>query len=59
MTSEQIEQNKKLIEEVLEAYPEKAAKRRKKHLKVIEQQGTDCGVKSNVKSVPGVMTTRS
>ena len=58
MASEKIEQNKQLIQEVLEAYPAKAAKRRKKHLNVIEEKGADCGVKSNVKSVPGVMTTR-
>ncbi|WP_075218235.1 nitrogenase molybdenum-iron protein alpha chain [Mongoliimonas terrestris] len=57
----------KLIEEVLEAYPEKFAKRRKKHLNVAKdgdevaedgQPLTECDVKSNIKSVPGVMTIR-
>jgi nitrogenase molybdenum-iron protein alpha chain len=57
----------KLIEEVLEAYPEKFAKRRKKHLNVAQgtdetaedgQPLTECDVKSNIKSVPGVMTIR-
>ncbi|MGF1539762.1 MAG: nitrogenase molybdenum-iron protein alpha chain [Pleurocapsa sp.] len=53
-----VEDNKQLIKEVLEAYPEKAAKRREKHLDVYEEGNSDCGVKSNKKSVPGVMTTR-
>ncbi|MBO9998004.1 MAG: nitrogenase molybdenum-iron protein alpha chain [Cyanobacteria bacterium SID2] len=47
-----------LVQEVLEAYPEKAAKKRAKHLNVYEEGKSDCGVKSNVKSIPGVMTTR-
>lgn len=51
------ELSKKLIEEVLEAYPEKGAKKRKKHLSVADGK-SDCGVKSNVKSVPGMMTIR-
>jgi len=49
---------KQVIEEILEAYPEKAAKKRGKHLNVHEEGKSDCGVKSNIKSVPGVMTTR-
>jgi nitrogenase molybdenum-iron protein alpha chain len=53
-----IEEKKDLIKEVLEAYPSKAAKRRKPHLDVYEEGNSDCGVKSNKKSVPGVMTTR-
>ncbi|MBI5920770.1 MAG: nitrogenase molybdenum-iron protein alpha chain [Betaproteobacteria bacterium] len=50
--------NKTLITEVLEAYPEKAAKKRAKHLNVYEEGKPDCGVKSNIKSLPGVMTIR-
>ena len=58
--------NEQLIEEVLAAYPDKAKKRRKKHLDVAEDKGTDaeghalseCDVKSNIKSIPGVMTVR-
>ena len=58
--------NEKLIEEVLSAYPDKSQKRRKKHLSVAKDKGTDeeghavseCDVKSNIKSVPGVMTIR-
>ena len=38
-----------LIEEVLKAYPEKAAKRRAKHLGVHEEGKSDCDVKSNIK----------
>jgi nitrogenase molybdenum-iron protein alpha chain len=61
------ELNEKLIEEVLSAYPEKFAKRRKKHLNVAKAAGeddatkeplTECDVKSNIKSIPGVMTIR-
>jgi len=47
-----------LIEEVLKAYPEKSAKRRAKHLTVHEEGKSDCDVKSNIKSLPGVMTVR-
>src|SRR3974390_345263 len=50
--------NKQLINEVLEAYPEKCAKRRAKHLGTFEEGKPDCGVKSNIKSIPGVMTIR-
>jgi len=50
--------NRELINTVLEAYPEKAAKKRAKHLGVYESDKAECGVKSNVKSLPGVMTIR-
>jgi nitrogenase molybdenum-iron protein alpha chain len=50
--------HERIIEEVLEAYPEKAAKNRRKHLSVAQDGARDCGVKSNVKSLPGVMTIR-
>jgi nitrogenase molybdenum-iron protein alpha chain len=49
---------KQLIQEVLDAYPDKARKKREKHLNVYEEGKADCGVKSNIKSVPGSMTTR-
>ena len=52
------ELHKKLIEEVLEAYPEKTAKKRAKHLAVTEDGASECGVKSNIKSIPGVMSIR-
>ena len=52
------EEKRALIEEVLAAYPEKSQKKREKHLNVYEEGKSDCGVKSNVKSLPGVMTTR-
>ncbi|MDD3445597.1 MAG: nitrogenase molybdenum-iron protein alpha chain, partial [Zavarzinia sp.] len=56
----------RLIEEVLEAYPDKSRKRRAKHLSVakdvegeeVAEPLTECDVKSNIKSVPGVMTIR-
>ena len=50
--------HKKLIEEVLETYPEKTAKKRAKHLTVAEEGASECGVKSNIKSIPGVMSIR-
>ncbi|RVI99439.1 nitrogenase molybdenum-iron protein alpha chain [Sinorhizobium meliloti] len=59
--------HEKLIEEVLSHYPDKAAKRRKKHLSVAKnkqetaeegQVVSECDVKSNIKSIPGVMTIR-
>lgn len=53
-----VESNKALIKEVLETYPEKTQKKRQKHLNVYEEGQSDCGVKSNKQSIPGVMTTR-
>lgn len=50
--------HEKLIEEVLESYPEKTAKKRSKHLSVAQDGASDCGVKSNIKSIPGVMSIR-
>ncbi|MDQ0326730.1 nitrogenase molybdenum-iron protein alpha chain [Rhodopseudomonas julia] len=57
-----------LIEEVLKAYPDKAQKKRSRHLSVAkpaeapeeggEQNLSECAVKSNIKSIPGVMTIR-
>ncbi|OGS90408.1 MAG: nitrogenase molybdenum-iron protein alpha chain [Gallionellales bacterium GWA2_60_18] len=58
MTTDVKERNRKLIQDVLAAYPEKAAKKRVKHLNVYEEGKPDCGVKSNIKSLPGVMTVR-
>ncbi|MFZ1413032.1 MAG: nitrogenase molybdenum-iron protein alpha chain [Defluviicoccus sp.] len=50
--------HEKLIEEVLEGYPDKTAKKRAKHLSVAQDGASDCGVKSNIKSIPGVMSIR-
>jgi nitrogenase molybdenum-iron protein alpha chain len=50
--------NKELVEEVLKAYPDKFAKRRAKHIGAYQSGKPDCGVKSNIKSIPGVMTIR-
>ena len=52
------ERNKQMIGEVLEAYPEKTAKKRAKHLVTYDEGKGDCAVKSNIKSIPGVMTIR-
>lgn len=56
-----IEQDtQKIIDETLKIYPEKTKKERKKHLFVNDPDCTSstCGLKSNVKSRPGVMTSR-
>lgn len=50
--------NKELVEEVLKVYPDKTAKRRAKHIGSYQSGKPDCGVKSNIKSIPGVMTIR-
>ena len=58
-SSEEVKaRNQEAIQEVLKAYPEKYAKRRAKHLGTFEEGKPDCGVKSNIKSIPGVMTIR-
>ena len=54
------EQTEALISEVLEVYPEKAKKDRKKHLAANDtslEQSKKC-ITSNRKSLPGVMTIR-
>lgn len=56
-----IEQDtERLIEEVIDIYPEKAKKERKKHLLSNDPECTSstCQLKSNVKTIPGVMTSR-
>jgi len=61
--------HQRLIAEVLAAYPDKTRKRRQKHLSTatdVEAPATEeaaeplteCDVKSNIKSIPGVMTVR-
>ena len=52
------ERNKQMISEVLTAYTEKTAKKRAKHLATFEESKGECGVKSNLKTIPGVMTIR-
>jgi nitrogenase molybdenum-iron protein alpha chain len=49
---------KQLISDVLGEYPEKTAKKRARHINVYEEGKSDCGVKSNIKSIPGLMTVR-
>ena len=58
--SRAIEDTKKMIDEVLEVYPEKTKKVRAKHIAPNDPSGqcSSCQVKSNVKSRPGVMTVR-
>ena len=58
MEAEAKQARKALIADVLSEYPPKTAKRRSKHLNVYEEGDSDCGVKSNIKSIPGVMTVR-
>jgi nitrogenase molybdenum-iron protein alpha chain len=49
---------RQLVADVLAEYPAKTAKKRGKHLNVYDEGNSDCGVKSNIKSIPGVMTVR-
>jgi len=58
--SNAIKDTQKIIEEILEAYPERTKKDRAKHLTANDPSGrcSTCQVKSNVKSRPGVMTVR-
>ena len=53
--------NEGLIREAVEVHPEKAGKKRARHLGTVKtdaEGNSSCGVKSNIKSVPGVMTQR-
>lgn len=55
------ESSEKIVEKLLEAYPDKVKKERKKHFEVNSQEVIEtgkCSIKSNVKSRPGVMTVR-
>lgn len=55
------ETSEKLVEKLLEVYPDKARKERKKHFEVNSEElieTSKCSIKSNVKSRPGVMTVR-
>ena len=58
MEAEAKQARRALIADVLSEYPPKTAKRRGKHLNVYEEGDSDCGVKSNIKSIPGLMTVR-
>ncbi|HBP65875.1 MAG TPA: nitrogenase molybdenum-iron protein alpha chain, partial [Desulfosporosinus sp.] len=50
---------KQVVEDVLDIYPEKAKKNRTKHIAVKDDDNcAGCAVKSNAKTVPGVMTAR-
>ena len=59
-SSAKINQTQKLIDQVLEIYPEKTRIDRAKHVKPNDPTSdcSSCAVKSNVKSKPGVMTVR-
>lgn len=56
-----VEAKQQLVEDILEAYPEKARKDRQKHYQINTAESVSCGIctlKSNMKSRPGVMTIR-
>jgi len=58
-----INETREFIEELLKAYPEKTRKKRAQHFRVKEAEikegcESSCPIKSNVKSIPGVMTAR-
>lgn len=52
------EKIQKVIDEVLDAYPEKAKKSRAKHLTINDPCTKTCPINANRKSIPGVMTSR-
>jgi len=58
MSTLTIEKTQEIINEVLSVYPEKTRKKRAKHLQPNDPGCSTCGVKSNIKSIPGVMTAR-
>ena len=68
MSDSVINEKNRFIEELLDKYPEKARKKRAGHIVVKKPEAscdpsdetcaTKCPIKSNVKSVPGVMTAR-
>lgn len=49
---------KELLNDILEGYPESSKDVRQKHMTVSKPGDESCSVKSNKKSVPGVMTIR-
>lgn len=56
---ETIDFRKQVVEEVLELYPEKAKKNRRQHITIKENnECASCAIKSNAKTVPGLMTAR-
>lgn len=46
------------VDDILNGYNEKAKKERAKHIEVVDEESESCGLKSNRKSIPGVMTVR-
>jgi nitrogenase molybdenum-iron protein alpha chain len=53
-----VEETEKLINEVLQAYPDKAGKQRRKHLSTTDETAKKCIPSSNRKTLPGVMSAR-
>jgi len=61
LSTKEITDRQKILEELLEVYPERTKKFKKKHFQVVEEENIEsgkCSVKSNIKSRPGVMTIR-
>jgi nitrogenase molybdenum-iron protein alpha chain len=57
-TEETVNLSKKVMEDVLEQYSPKVQKNRRLHMAVKDEACGNCSVKSNAKTVPGVMTAR-
>lgn len=51
-------QTEEYIETILDQYPDKTKKDRSTHIEVVDADSDKCGVKSNRKSKPGVITMR-
>lgn len=57
-TEDTISFRKQVVEEVLDQYSPKVKKNRSQHIAVKDDSCSSCAVKSNSKTVPGVMTAR-
>ncbi|MHB8124161.1 MAG: nitrogenase molybdenum-iron protein alpha chain [Desulfitobacteriaceae bacterium] len=57
-TVDTVDFSKKVMEDVLEQYSPKVQKNRRLHIAVKDDACSGCAVKSNSKTVPGVMTAR-
>lgn len=53
-----IEDNERLIEEIIETYPKKVGRERRKHLVVNDPSDSEKKIEADVFTIPGIMTNR-
>lgn len=56
--SELVKENQKFIDKMLEPYPKKVNKERKKHIVVIDPNSEEQHIMADVATIPGIMTNR-